>query len=401
MMGSNPCRCAQLIETLDVGGAENLAVRIANAMAAAGHASHLLVMSRAGALKAFVSPQVTLHELAVERMPIGRPTAFLGSLRSGLARLESVIGDQRIEVVQAHLPGANFWGLLLTMRRRVAIVSTIHNNQEFRYGDVDNSVRAFLRKRAYAQVVARGAATVAVSAEVRESLIRDLGLPRRTAARIVAIPNGVVVPEPVPAAQRRAAREHFQLDQNAFVFLAAGRHCEQKNFADLVRAASRLDVKGRKWRLVIAGDGPDRPALAALVRELGLSDSVTLPGNVLELPRLMSAVDAFVMPSLWEGLPLVLLEAMAFGLPVVGTRIPGIADVVRDGREGLLVDAADPVQFAAAMSRLVQEPESCSSFGAAGRDLVSARFDFAKTVGSLSELYARCRAGQAPGGANV
>lgn len=390
MMAPDLRCCAQLIESLNVGGAEVLAVRVANAMAEAGHESHLIVMSHAGALRGFVSSAVKLHELSIERQPIGRPLAFVRSVRTGISRLETVIHDERIDVIQSHLPGANFWGLLLILRGQSSILSTIHNNQEFRYGDSDNPLRAMMRKRAYALLISRNVATIAVSAEVRDSLARDLHLSAGAASRIVAIPNGVTVPPPRDDSARLAARARFGLDPEAFVFLAAGRLCEQKNFIDLISAAAVVNSRNRKWRLVIAGDGPDRSKLESLIAGCDLIDRVTLPGNILEMPQLMAAVDAFIMSSLWEGLPLVLLEAMAAGLPVIGTRIPGIMDVVRDGSEGILVDAGDSVGLAVAMHRMLEEPEYCKMLGASGRKVVIDRFDFAGTVDRLRALYARC-----------
>ncbi len=383
-------RCAQLIETLNVGGAENLAVRIANAMANEGNESHLIVIAQTGDLKSFVSDRVQIHELGFVRESVVRPLCFAKSLRTGFALMADIVRKHNIGVVQTHLPGANFWGLLIAMRGLAAVIPTVHNNREFSYGDSDNPLRARARRLAYAAMVRRCAAMVAVSEDVKSSLVCDLGLGNRDADRLVVIRNGVPIPGKSDLYERAQARANFAIPEDDYVFLAAGRHCEQKNFGDLIRAAEVLAVSDRAWRLVIAGDGPERPQLQSMAAETKLAEVIDFPGNVMDMQRLMLAADAFVMPSLWEGLPLVLLEAMAMGLPIVGNRIPGIEGIVSHEVEGLLVDSGDPRSLAAGMNRLLNEREFGRRIGTAARDLVVRRFNFETTVAGLRDLYSRC-----------
>lgn len=398
---SAPCTCAQLIETLEVGGAEHLAVRIANGMAEAGHPSHLIVLGHLGPLAEFVSDRVALHGLGVTRESITTPVRFVSSLRYGLHRLEAVIRDASIDIVQTHLPGANFWGLLLTIRRKVPVLATIHNNQEFKYGDRDNPLRACLRRQAYATIIRRGAGTIAVSAAVKESLAHALQLDARATERIAVVANGVAIKERGNSQHRTTCRQMFALPKDAVVFVAAGRHTEQKNFGDLVRAATILDRTVANWRLVVAGDGPDRQDLLRRTRHAGLEEKISFPGNVMAMAELWCAADAFVMSSLWEGLPLVLLEAMAAGLPVVAPRIPGVMDVVTDGKEGILVPPGDPEAIAQAMSMLINDPKRVHELGSAARETVARHFDFTTTIAGLHELYQSCARAVPPQGARM
>ncbi len=383
-----PLVVAQLVEALEMGGAERLAVQIANARAAAGDVSHLIVMTGPGPLSAAVNPRVTVSYLGFARASVRDPWRFALSLRRGEQLLTRRIADGGVQVVQSHLPGANFWGLLLALRGRCAVIATVHNNREFDYGDADHPLRSRLRRGAYRLMLRRCAAVVAVSEAVAASLLKDLGVGPREAGRLVVVPNGVAEPEPLDAAARAATRARFGAAPGELLVMAAGRHCEQKNFAALIEAAARLRAIGLPFRLVIAGDGPLRAGHLAHCEQLGLADAVLFPGNVDDFARAVRAADVFALPSLWEGLPLVLLEALAAGAPVVGTDIAGVREVLVDGESGLLVAPGDPIGLAAAIA-LLADPARRERLRAGGLALVRARFSFARVSQSLGDLYRR------------
>ncbi len=195
---SNQLVCiAQLIDTMAMGGAENLAVRIANALAAKGHHSHLIVVTEPGILSERLHSDVHVHYLQFWRASLRNPISFLISLFRGLRLLTSVIQNEGIQVVQTHLPNSNFWGLLLAINNVCPVFATIHNNQEFRYGSKENSLFAFFRKRAYKLILAKCRGVIAVSARVKNSLIKDLGVGRKAANRIFVVTNGVDIPQPL------------------------------------------------------------------------------------------------------------------------------------------------------------------------------------------------------------
>lgn len=140
------------------------------------------------------------------------------------------------------------------------------------------------------------------------------------------------------------------------VLVAAGRLAPWKGFADLIRAVAILSRR-RKLRLLILGDGPSRPELEALIAELGLSDSVALPGYVENPLKYFARADAFVLSSLVEGLPNVLVEAMLCGCTPVATDCPtGPREVLQDGKYGCLVPVGDPDAMAAGIERALDAP---------------------------------------------
>jgi glycosyltransferase involved in cell wall biosynthesis len=185
---------------------------------------------------------------------------------------------------------------------------------------------------------------------------RRAGLRARTcrAGRTVVIHNGVAL----------AARPRAHAPAHPVTLLSVGRLRAPKDFVGLVRAAARLEPGS--FRLWIAGDGPDRGAVAAEVRRLALDDAVVLLGARDDIDDLLAAADVFVLSSRSEGLPMSILEAMAAGLPVVASAVGGVPEVV-DDTTGALVPPGDPAALASALVRLVADPGLRERLGNAGR----------------------------------
>jgi glycosyltransferase involved in cell wall biosynthesis len=147
-------------------------------------------------------------------------------------------------------------------------------------------------------------------------------------------------------------------------------------------------LKNTPLRCAILGDGPERPRLEALIRLHHLERSVWLLGEKGEIPSWLSAFDLYCLPSLWEGLPNALLEAMALGLPVVASGVDGIPEAVTSGKDGLLVRPAKPAALAAALKALVNDPAKAAALGAAAKAAVSERFTLRRMIGEYESAYA-------------
>ena len=390
-MNNQTLRVAQLVETMTMGGAENLAVRIANALAREGHESHLIVITEPGILSDRVDPEVKVHYLGFWRSSIRNPLAFLISLRRGQSLLSSLIRAEGIQVLQTHLPGANFWGLLLELKKACPVFATIHNNQEFRYGAHDNPLLSRFRKTAYKQIIGKCHGVIAVSEKVKNSLIDDLGLSPGSKDRISVVANGVEIPVPLPPSIRTDIRKNLAIKDDLPLILAAGRLGDQKNFADLIQAASNLHQRGAAFQLVIAGEGEHRTCLEGQVSQLGLEEVVYLPGNLVNLNQVMLAADIFAMSSLWEGLPLVLLEAMAAGLPAAAYGIPGVEELIHHGENGCLAAPGKPALLADGLATLLDEPARRMEMGGVGRLFVEEHYNFERVIAELGRLYLTAR----------
>lgn len=364
-----------------------MAVQIANARADAGDESYLYVLTGPGELSSRISPAVTVRYFGYWRASVANPVRFAVSLHQGYRLLRRQARQDRLDVLQCHLPGANFWGLLLALGDDRTVVPTVHSNQEFNYGAVDQPLRGRLRRMAYRAMLRRCAAMIAVSEGVRDSLLTELGRSPAGMDRIRVIPNGVVIPERESSEVLERTRTRYGLRRSAPIILGAGRLTELKNFPVLIDAVASLRAEGIDCQLLIAGDGPLRDTLMQRILERELVGTAFLPGHIDDLPLLMQAADVFVLPSQWEGLPLVLLEAMASGLPAVGSRIAGIAEVLDDGVNGLLVEPGDAVGLTVALRRMLTDAGQRAQWAIRGRETIIQRFDFQRVITDLGRLY--------------
>jgi glycosyltransferase involved in cell wall biosynthesis len=244
----------------------------------------------------------------------------------------------------------------------------------FRYAELARSpltrvLRGFVESKALASADA-----VIVTTEALEKYVRG----RRDRGEVHLIPNGVDTtlfrPAPRPP---RDVRE----------VLYVGRLSPEKNLSALVEAAAR--VKKAPVRIRLVGNGPDRSALEARARSLGVTLQVQQVVPHPEVARLMAAADAFVLASFSEGHPKVLLEAMAAGVPCIASDCEGNRSLVVDGRTGLLFDPHRPVELATQLDRVLQDADLGAGLAAAARDQVTARYDLNALVAKEIRLLKR------------
>jgi len=212
-------------------------------------------------------------------------------------------------------------------------------------------------------------------------MLTSRGIPR---SRVTVLHNGVRDLPLVPVGVARL-REELNLGGQRPVILSVGRLSHEKGQADLIRAFSPLRDRAR---LVIVGDGPDRSALERLTRTLGLQRSVIFTGMRANVAPFYALADVFALPSLSEGSPNALLEAMACGLPIVATRVGGVPEIASDGTSALLVPAQQPLAMAGAIARLLDDAALGGQLGAAARRRVLADYTPEQRTTRLTRLYA-------------
>lgn len=236
----------------------------------------------------------------------------------------------------------------------------------------------WLRRRLYPRAAAVVVQTESVARWARSFIAQE---------RVRVIANPVRVPE------GNADRPRFLPASN--VIIAIGRLTGQKGFPLLIRAFSLSGLPAKGWHLVIVGEGPDREALEAQVCDLGLRESVSLPGLILSPEKWLHHADLFVLSSLFEGFPNALLEAMACGVAAVAFDCPsGPAEIIRHGWTGLLLPVGDVPALAAALGELAADPGRRESLARAARADAAARFAPSAIVDQWQSLLGSVRSDQ-------
>lgn len=361
-------RVCEVVKTLDPGGAEILLVErlLAARRRPAGHAADPAVTYTVICLRASTGELVERLRSAgvavIDLSPCPRALVY--------ARLVATVRRLAPHVLNVHspAPGIALRPLVRLARNRPALVSTVHGVRWAKTMYLDRLTRTL------------DDCTVAVSPTVARS--RAVGGRRHVLTRV----HGVDVRE-----QRRWAagaalvRREFGIPEDAFLCVTVANFRPEKNHRMLVRAASEV-VRARPDAVfVLAGDGPLRDDTVREVRERHLGDVVRVLGPVPGARRLIAAADLLVLSSQYEGLPVVVMEALAAGVPVVSTRVGGLPDLITSGRNGILTEPGSPAALARGVIQAM-EPETHRELRAGAR--VSADgVDIAETAEWFEELY--------------
>jgi glycosyltransferase involved in cell wall biosynthesis len=228
-------------------------------------------------------------------------------------------------------------------------------------------------------------AVTAVTAAIVDTLVRDYGIARD---RVRVIPNGADLPdEGREAPLARRWRERFLATPLKPLWVVAGRLEEQKGHDLLFDALVTLLRQGLDFTLAVAGDGSRRGWLEQRALSLGLSPRVQFVGQLDDVGPLLAAADGVILPSRWEGLPLVLLEAMARGRPIVATAVGGVADAVEDGVSGTLVPPNDVAALAAALEHLHRRADRAWRLGQVAAEVARDRYSWHAVVDEFESVY--------------
>jgi len=343
-----------VIQELRLGGAERVTLALVRGARAAGHdvaiaAAHGDLVEEAG---------VTVYPLPLIRRGVRR-------IPGAVAALQRALRAERADLIHVHNPGVAVAASLATRRgRRTPGLVSFHGVPR-----ADDPAAARVLRLAGLPVVACGPA-------VAEALAAH-GL--RVAETIT---NGV--PPPPEPASRADLRAAWNVPPERPLVLSVGRLAAVKNHALAIRALANVPSA----TLAVVGDGPLEDELRAQATVSGVADRVVFAGARSDAWQLVGAADAVVLPSLGEGLPLTVLEALAIGTPLVATSVRGVAGLLEDEQTALLVPSNDAEAFADAITRVLNDAELARRIASNGR-VLAARFDEATMVRRYLELYDR------------
>jgi sugar transferase (PEP-CTERM/EpsH1 system associated) len=366
-----------LVHRFDTGGLENGVVNLINHLPADEFRHAVVALTEVTAFRERVRAP------GVECVALGKGPGHLFALYPKLFALmrrhrPAIVHTRNLAALEAVVPA---WAAGVPVR--------IHGEHGRDVGDLDGSnVKLQRVRRLYRPFVSH---YVALSRDLDAYLRERVGV---EAQRVTQLYNGVDTTAFRPAAAAGEAVPDSPFDRSRhWVIGTVGRMQAVKNQPALVDAFIALlqaqPALRERVRLVLVGDGPLRADCEARLAAAGLRELAWLPGERRDVPALMRSFDAFVLPSLGEGISNTVLEAMASALPVVATDVGGNADLVRDGETGLIVPAADTAALAGAIGRLALDTPQAAAMGRAGRALVQQRFSLQSMVDQYRDLYAR------------
>lgn len=291
-------------------------------------------------------------------------------------RMLALCKRERVTVWHGHDYKTNALGLLLKRFWPMRLVTTVH-------GWVRHTRRTPLYYRIDQLCLPRYERVICVSDDLLEACLAA-GVP---AKNCVLLENGIDATEYARTRSAGEAKAALGLPTAGFVIGAVGRLSPEKGFDVLIRSLHALVARGLDARVVIVGEGDERANLERLATEIGLSDRVHLVGWQADVRGYFEAMDVFALSSLREGLPNVVLEAMAMEVPVVSTRVNGVPRLIQDGRNGFLVNAGDINGLTAALSTLLASTGLRDTFRTEGRRTVETRYSFATRMERLKRLY--------------
>ena len=383
-------RVLHLIEDLGSGGAERLL---------------FVNLSRLDRPR-FENMVCHLYDRALHwRQPIldlGVPVMSLGltSIRDlplGVARLVRLLKAERVDLIHTHLYGANLVGRAAAALAGVPVVSSLHNPDYEPAVLKDNpalfpaKVWALNRLDRLTSRVARPH-FVAVSEYVRQSAVKHLGIrPGRATVIYNPIDFTRFRRDASTAAAASQVRRDLNIDPNDRVLLSVARLDPQKGLRYLVEALPAIVRDFPDTIAVFVGGGApeSRAALETVADTLGVRRNVRFAGVQADITSYLEMCDVFVLPSLYEGLGIALVEAMAMERPCVASRTTAIPEVVEDGVSGVLVPPADAAALAGAIVRLLRDPALRTRMGVEGRRIARERFDVTRNIHQLEAVYER------------
>lgn len=308
-----------------------------------------------------------------------------------LTALRRMIARNRPDLIHTSIFEADIVGRITAVRTRIPVISSLVNTtyDAVRLEDPNVSRLGFRIARTMDGWTARHLTDhfLAVSHSVEASAVAHLGIPPERVTVVYRGRDAARLGESDPG-RRDRVRAKLGLAFDAEVLITVGRLEFQKGHRDLVEAARLLAPMRPRLRLLIVGrDGNLSGEVRRMVERYALGSVVMLLGHRYDVPDLLAASDLFVLPSLYEGLPGAVIEAMGLSLPVVASDIPAVREVVEEGHSGALIPSGSPTALAKEIGALLDHPSRLAEFGRHGRRIFEDRFTLDESARRTAALY--------------
>lgn len=357
-----------VITNLDVGGAENLILAMVKNMDRTRYNASICCISHAGVLAA------EFEKMGVRVLSLGlmKKKGWDGKI---ITAIEDVIKNEHIDVLHTHLYHANLFGSLAAKHCKTPSVMSIQNTYSHHK----------LHRRILNWYVSRFVRTIIVGSEdIKRDVMKNDWV---ASSKITVIDNCVDLDVIKSKVSREEMREQLSIPEGAVVLGTIGRLEEQKGHRFLIQALKLLCESEIQFFLVLVGEGKKRDELERLVEELSLQERVMFLGTRTDIGDLLMAMDIFIMPSLWEGLSLSMLTAMAAEKPVIATNVGGVKKVLGDDEYGLVIESGKPEAIVYAIEKILNDKHAVKNKLVKAKALVYERYSAQSMVKSLEQIY--------------
>ena len=361
-----------LLDSLNVGGTETQAVELAIRLDSERYDVTLgCLRARGPLLEKLAGTSVSVREF----YPKGGFDSIHGMYQ--MFRLAIFLRRGGFQIVHTHDLYANLLGIPAAALARVPVI--ISSQRDLAHLDLYKT-----RRRVWLRRLQKLSTAVLTNANaVRDAVLAENYFP---AEKVRVIHNGVDM--------ERFSRESGDRDwlapgesKEKWIVLVGNMHSDVKGHPWLIAAAGAITREFPDVRFILVGDGSERKNLERQVAELGLEGHFSFLGRRDDVPRVLGCCDIAVLPSKAEGLPNAVLEYLAVGLPTVASRVGGNAEIVQDGKTGMLVPPEDSAALAEALLRLLRDPELAASLAKNGREYVASEFSFQRMIQNTDQLY--------------
>ncbi|MDI6783806.1 MAG: glycosyltransferase family 4 protein [bacterium] len=353
-----------------------------------GSPKHTLLLCREleklGCHSVIVSPPngsfaTEIKQSGIKWEPVELNSVFRLSLYQ---HLQKIVIDQQINLIHTHELKADFIGMILAWKTKQPLITTIHNM-------INKGPLPKWKKAVYIGltrfIAARQDKIIAVSEAVRKNTIEQLKLP---AEKVVTIRNGTKIIDFNESLDTTAVRQELGLNPNQPVIALISRLIpQQKGHRYFLLAAKQVIQQKPETQFLIVGDGIYRQTLEQMTCKLGLEKNIHFLGWRNDTFDILCSIDICAVPSLWDPLPRIILEAMVAGKPVVASNVDGIPEAVIDGETGILVPPANETKLAEAFLDLLNNPDKAKQMGIAGRNRVIAEFSSDRHAKEVLSVY--------------
>ncbi len=375
-------KVAYILTPIEFGGAEKVSLEFFRNVNREKFDIHPILLVRPWEQETYFARELRGYGFAYDTVPVGVKTND-GPLRilRAIQRIYSLLKISSFDLVHTHGYFADICALPVAKMLGINSVSTCHgfigNDRKLRFYNMLDRLSLRLSK-----------GIITVSEDIMESLTTS-GIKKH---RIKVIQNAISQPCEVTKVQtrRNKSSKSLSLDSSKFVIGYIGRLSEEKGVKYLIEAASILRDKNVDFKLIVVGDGPERAELENLVKERSLEEQVVFVGFQTDVATWLTTFDVFVLPSLTEGTPMALLEAMSMGIPVIATAVGGVPKVLSDGKNGLLVSPHDFISLSERIQILQENSTLRERLSREGSNTIRTQYNITTWCRSIENCYLVC-----------